>query len=187
MPTRNKSKRRRKSRVFSVDGKFVEVIVETPKGQRNKLAYDPKLERFRLQKVLPAGSAFPYDFGFIPETKAEDGDPLDVLLLMDESAFPGCVVTARLIGVLEAEQTEDGETIRNDRLIAVAEPAHDYGDLRTLRDVNANLLKELEDFFIHYNATVGRKFKLLGTGGPKKAKSLLKRGLRRGRRRAADA
>src|SRR5436190_4303514 len=119
----------------------IDIVVETPRGQRNKFKFEPKSGRFQLGKVLPAGLSFPYDFGFVPETKAEDGDPLDVLLLMDEPAFPGCIVTARLIGVLEAEQTEDGETIRNDRLIAVAEPAHDYGDLRTLRDVNANLLK----------------------------------------------
>ena len=82
-----------------------------PQGRRNKYRYEPALGVFRLGKVLPAGAAFPYDFGFIPGTRADDGDPLDVSLLMDESAYPGCLVVARPIGVLEAEQTENGETI----------------------------------------------------------------------------
>ena len=65
---------------------------------------------------------FPYDFGFVPSTLAEDGDPIDVLLLMDSSAFPGCVIESRLIGVIEGEQNKDGKKERNDRLIAVAKP-----------------------------------------------------------------
>ena len=72
-----------------------------------------------MSKVLPLGASFPFDFGFIPSTKGEDGDPLDVLVLTEEPAFVGCVLPALLIGVLEAEQTEKGETVRNDRLVAV--------------------------------------------------------------------
>ena len=84
----------------------VQVIIETPKGSRNKFAFDPEQNIFALKKVLPAGMAFPYEFGFLPRTRAEDGDPIDVLLLMDEPAFPGCSVRARLIGVIEGEQLE---------------------------------------------------------------------------------
>jgi inorganic pyrophosphatase len=80
------------------------VVIETPKGSRNKFASDPKLHIFELKKVLPAGMTFPYDFGFVPSTKAEDGDPVDVLVLMDEPAFPGCVLSCRPIGVIEGEQ-----------------------------------------------------------------------------------
>ncbi len=80
---------------------FIHVIVETPRGSRNKLKYDEELGVFRLKKVLPTGMAFPHDFGFVPSTKAEDGDPVDVLVLMDESAYPGCVVESRLFGVIE--------------------------------------------------------------------------------------
>src|SRR5436309_9611011 len=98
------------------NGKVMEVMIETPRGKRNKFKYDSKHDRFLLCSVLPAGASFPYDFGFLPGTKGEDGDPLDVLVLMDESAFPGCVIEARLIGVLEIEQAEDGEKYRNDRL-----------------------------------------------------------------------
>ncbi len=136
------------------------------RGHRNKFKFDPKTKGFLLGSVLPAGLSFPYDFGFVPGTKAADGDPLDVLLLMDEPAFPGCRVSARMIGVLEAEQTEDGKMLRNDRIIAVAENAHDYADVQTLKDVNHHLLKELERFFISYNETRGKKFRLLAARGP---------------------
>lgn len=80
------------------------VIIETPKGSRNKFAFDPEERIFALRKVLPAGMSFPYDFGFVPSTLADDGDPLDVLVLMDEPAFPGCKLTCRLVGVIEGEQ-----------------------------------------------------------------------------------
>jgi inorganic pyrophosphatase len=153
---------------------LISVVIETPRGNRNKFKFDEKAGRFCLGSVLPAGLSFPYDFGFVPGTKAPDGDPLDVLLLMDEPAFPGCLVHARVIGVLEAEQTEDGETVRNDRIIAVAESAHDYADFHSLKDINHNLLKELERFFISYNETRGKKFRLLAARGPRRACNLIK-------------
>src|SRR6185437_5200690 len=126
----------------------VTVVIETPKGNRNKFKYDEKRGVFKLNGVLPVGSSFPYDFGFIPSTKAPDGDPIDVLVLMDESAFPGCIIDARLIGVIEAEQTEEGKTTRNDRLIAVATHSKDFLNLRSLRDVNSNLIEEIKHFFV---------------------------------------
>jgi inorganic pyrophosphatase len=97
------------------------VVVDTPKGSRNKYKLDERDGQWRLSKVLPQGMSFPYDFGFVPSTRGEDGDPVDVLILADEPSFPGCVVAARLIGVLEAEQTEGRKTVRNDRLVAVVE------------------------------------------------------------------
>src|SRR5919205_292634 len=113
---------------FDQDGNL-RVIVETPKGSRNKFKYEPDLGLFRLSGVLPLGTTFPFDFGFVPCTSAPDGDPLDVLVLMDEPAFAGCLLTARLIGVIEADQTEDGQTVRNDRLIGVAEASRDHRDI----------------------------------------------------------
>jgi inorganic pyrophosphatase len=166
--TKSKTKDK-KSRRHNKKREMIDVIIETPRGRRNKFKFDPEHDRFCLGSVLPAGSAFPYDFGFIPETVDDDGDPLDVLLLMDESAFPGCAVCARIIGILEAEQTDDRQVLRNDRIIAVAHDAHDYGQLKTLKDVNPNLLKELEHFFISYNETRGKRFKLLAARGPKRA------------------
>jgi len=93
------------------------VVVDTPKGSRNKYKFDERQGQWRLGKVLPQGMSFPYDFGFIPSTRGEDGDPVDVLLLSDVPSFPGCIIPARLIGVIEAEQTEGEKTVRNDRLV----------------------------------------------------------------------
>src|SRR5689334_12872558 len=89
------------------------VVVETPKGSRNKYEFDPERGIFKLKKVLPAGMSFPYDFGFVPRTLAEDGDPIDVLVLMDQPAFPGCVLTCRLIGVIEGETVKEDGATRN--------------------------------------------------------------------------
>src|SRR5882762_4455609 len=100
---------------------LLQVIIETPAGSRNKFAFDVEQEIFALKKVLPAGMVFPYDFGFLPKTLAPDGDPIDVLLLMDEPAFPGVAVKARLIGVIEGEQVDGKKRIRNDRLVAIAD------------------------------------------------------------------
>src|SRR2546423_3385818 len=126
--------------VFDDDGKELNVIIETPKGSRNKFNYDDKLNLFKLGGVLPSGAVFPFDFGFVPSTVGGDGDPLDVLVLMDEPAFTGCLVAVRLIGVIEAEQTEKGETERNDRLIGVAAKARDHKGVRSLGQLNDHLV-----------------------------------------------
>src|SRR5262245_39465179 len=107
--------------VADADSGRVNVVVDTPKGCRNKYKFDEDHGQWRLSKVLPQGASFPFDFGFVPSTEADDGDPIDVLLIADEPTFVGCIVPSRLIGVLEAEQTEKGKTIRNDRLVAVVE------------------------------------------------------------------
>jgi len=154
------------------------VIVETPRGSRNKYKYDTTQGVFILKKVLPAGAVFPYDFGYVPGTCGEDGDPLDALLLMDEPAFAGCVIQARLIGVIEAEQTEvDGTKERNDRLVAVAIEAHDYYNLKSFKDIDQNLLRELEYFFVSYNQIEGKEFKLIAARGPAQARKLIDQGI----------
>src|SRR5262245_20289466 len=119
------------------------VVVETPRGLRNKYKYDPAYGLVRVDKVLPLGAAFPFDFGFVPSTRGEDGDPVDVLVLMYEPAFPGCVVTARLLVVIQAEQTEGGETLRNDRLIAVLDTPRNPASLHSLEDLDPQRLDEL--------------------------------------------
>src|ERR1700692_1329454 len=91
-------------------------IIETPKGSRNKFDYDPESSLFMLGGLLPEGMMFPFDFGFIPSTLGGDGDPLDVMVIMDEPAHVGCLLDIRIIGVIEAKQTEKGETETNDRL-----------------------------------------------------------------------
>lgn len=154
------------------------VIIETPKDCRNKYALDENLGVFVLKGVLTAGHSFPFDFGFIPQTLGGDGDPLDVLVLMDEPAFVGCLVPSRLIGVIEAEQTEkDGETERNDRLLAVAADSHTHSDVKSINDLNETLVKQIEHFFVSYNEIKGKKFKPLGRFAAKKAKNLVEEGI----------
>jgi len=96
---------------------------------------------------------------------------------MDEPTFTGCVVQTRLVEVMEAKQTEDGETESNDRLIAVAAHCRDYSEIQKLDDLNQNMLKEIEQFFVHYNKERGKKFQVLGTRGPKQAFKLLEKSL----------
>jgi inorganic pyrophosphatase len=153
---------------------LLQVIIETPAGSRNKFAFDPKQSIFALKKVLPAGMSFPYDFGFLPQTIAADGDPIDVLLLMDEPAFPGCAVPARLIGVIEGEQVDDKKRIRNDRLVAVAEANHMYANVRKLKDLPNKWIKELEVFFVNYHDLEGKRYRLLGCKGADTALKLIK-------------
>ena len=159
---------------FDEESGDLNAVVETIKGSRNKFAYDEELGLFRLKGVLPAGASFPYDFGFVPSTKGDDGDPLDVLVLMDEPAFAGCLVPARLVGVITAERTErDGTVERNDRLIAVASNSHTHEGVRQLHDLSSNLLDEIEHFFISYNVVKGKTFTPTGRSGPDVARRLV--------------
>jgi inorganic pyrophosphatase len=128
------------------------------------------------------GNVFPFDFGYIPSTIGDDGDGLDILILMDEPAFTGCLVSAKLIGVIAAEQTEDQETVRNDRLIAVAADSRNHSHVRFLGDLNSNLIHEIERFFISYNETKGKQFKILNRFGPDRARDLVEAGIKKFRR-----
>src|SRR4051812_41497826 len=101
------------------DKEEVRVVVETPRGSCAKFAYDPETKTFELSKTLTVGLTFPYDFGFIPSTRAPDGDPIDVMVLHQVTTFPGIVLRCRLIGVLKLNEKKDGEKERNDRLFAV--------------------------------------------------------------------
>jgi len=170
---------------FNQEDRSVQVVVETPRDSRNKYKFDPNLRAYKLSRVLPGGMSFPYDFGFIPSTVAADGDPIDVLLLMDTPAFPGCVIDSRLIGVIEGEQTENRETKRNDRLLAVANHSHAHSNLKDIADMNPKLIKELGEFFVNYHRHAAIKFKVLGTRGPKQAARLMEQAVKRGKGKAA--
>ena len=155
------------------DGSLL-VIVETPRDCRNKFAFVPEQEIFALKKVLPAGMVFPYDFGFLPSTRAGDGDPIDVLLLMDEPAYPGCAVKARLMGVMEGEQIDGKNKVRNDRLLAVSEASHMYANIKSLDDLPKRWLNELQQFFVNYHQLEGMKYNLLGWKDAKEGMRLIK-------------
>ena len=166
----------RKLKPFDRKTGELNVVIDTPKGCRNKYAFDFDLNSYVLKTVMPKGMLFPFDFGSIPGTVGSDGDPLDALVLMDEPAFCGCLVQSRLVGVIEATQTEkEGKSERNDRLIAVAAGSHTHSAIKSLGDIDSTLLNEIQEFFISYNKVHGKKFKPIGRHGPKCAKRLVKK------------
>lgn len=160
------------------------LAVEAPRGSTTKLKFDPRYGIFRLHNVLPPGCCFPFDFGFVPGTLGDDGDPLDVLVLMDEPTSPGVVVPCRLVGVIEATQrpmkaARGARGIRNDRLVAVADKSHRHAHVRSLDDVGDPLLAEFERFFVFYNERKDVRFTPRRREGITPARRLVKAGCER--------
>ena len=158
--------------------KDVNAIVDTPKGSQNKFKFDEKSGLFQLAGAMPAGVVFPFEFGYIPNTLGGDGDALDLLILMDAPTFVGCLVQARLVGVIEAKQTEkNGTTEQNDRLIAVAVKSRRHEHVRSLTELPKQLVAEIEHFFVSYNAIKGKRFAPEGRFGPKRAVEIVRKGV----------
>ena len=152
----------------------VDVIIETPKGSKYKYKFDPEKNRFKVKKLLPAGLAFPYDFGFIPNTKGDDGDPLDVMIFSEDSFLPGSILECRIIGAIKAKQSSDEETVRNDRIIVTPTLGVETNDDMALEDFSKQKIEELEDFFTYYNKMEGKEFKSLGILTPKETWKMIK-------------
>jgi inorganic pyrophosphatase len=148
-------------------------VIEATQGSRNKLKYDPALGAFRPEAVLRLGAAFPWCFGFIRGTLADGGDPIDVLVLMDEPVPVTTVVPCRLLGVIEAIQAKNGKRERNDRLVAVATESHFHDRAKALSDVPRKALDEIERFFVSYNAQRTVRFEPLRRRGAARARALV--------------
>ena len=162
------------------DAELLNVVIEAPKGSRNKFDFDPERGLFYIGGVLPAGAIFPYDFGFVPQTLGEDGDPLDIMVLTDDGslAFAGCLIATRLLGGIKAEQGKPGEqSERNDRLIGVMHKSREYGTARSLADIPVEIVEDIEHFFRSYNQAKGIEFKPLDRCGPNEARALVKAGM----------
>jgi inorganic pyrophosphatase len=141
--------------------KTVTALIECPKGYNQKFDYEPQEKRFKLSKILPAGLVFPFDFGMLPGTKGEDGDPLDIIVISESATFPGCLVECRIIGALKAEQTErDGDTVRNDRFIGVPQVSQMFANIQTLEQLPEGIVNQLEAFFKNYNEQAGKQFRV---------------------------
>jgi inorganic pyrophosphatase len=153
------------------------VVVDAPRGSRNKYKYDHKLHIWRLAKLLPLGATFPFDFGFIPSTKGGDGDPLDVLVLTEAPSFVGCVLPVQLIGLLESEQTDNKKKVRNDRLLGVIHTKRNPPTLRSIDQLIEAQIAEIEHFFVSYNEIEGRTFEVLARKGPEEAEQLVQAAL----------
>ena len=166
---------------FDGDDNALQVIIETPKGSRNKYAFDAEQKIFSVKHVLPAGMSFPYDFGFVPSTRAEDGDPTDVLVLMDEPAFPGVLVKCRVIGIIEGLQGKKKNGTRNDRIVAVERNNHGSAHIRHVNDLGKKFVKELEEFFVNYHALEGKKYRILDLKGPTEAHRRIEDGIKAAR------
>jgi inorganic pyrophosphatase len=171
MPIQKKHKNEQKDRFGQV-----QVLIETPRGCRNKYKLDEETGRMKLSKVMPEGMVFPYDFGLFPGTEGDDGDPLDVLVFHDEPTFPGCQIDCRLIGVLRAHQKDaNGKEGRNDRVIAVAEASVLYASINELADLEPKVVKQIEDFFVNYQKVRDVEITLMGRGGSAEAKQKLQK------------
>ncbi|WP_207512649.1 inorganic diphosphatase [Longitalea luteola] len=134
----------------------MDIIVETPKGSAQKYTYDKDLKLFRFKKVLAAGLVFPFDFGFIPGTRGEDGDPLDIMVISEYNGFPGCVMDVRVVGCLPAMQTYARKSFRNDRYIGVLEQSSAYEQITTLEDLPSALIDSIKLFFTTYLQAEGK-------------------------------
>lgn len=152
------------------------VVVETPKGSRSKFDYDEESGLFELAGLLPEGMSFPLVFGFVPSTKGEDGDPLDVMVLHDEAVPIGTLLTVRLIGVIGAEQTEGDKTVRNDRLLAVTTCSHQHKGLLDIEALGKTFVDHLAGFWVNYNTMKGKGFEVHGLHGAERAASLVEAG-----------
>ena len=155
--------------------KPVKVIIETPKGSSEKYAYDEKLGLFALKKILPAGMTFPYDFGFFPDTRGGDGDPVDVLVICEFKSFPGCVMDCRIIGVLLAEQNSEKGKERNDRFFAVPVLSTVFKNIHSIKDIPKEEMTNIVNFFIGYNLQLGKEFDPKNMLNPSDAAKLYKK------------
>ena len=161
---------------FLKNGNF-HIVVETPKGSSNKYAWNKNLGALAFKKPMPAGFTFPFDFGFIPGTEGEDGDPLDALILADYPLISNCVIECVLLGVIEAKQKEDGETIRNDRYIFKPVESIQYKSVNAIKDLEVKLIEQIEKFFEFYHQQEGDEYKSIGTSGPNRARKMIEEGL----------
>ena len=161
-----------------------QAIIETPQGRRNKFKYDKDSGLFSLSNLLPQGFSFPFDFGFIPSTAAEDGDPLDLIVLMDEGAHVGCLLNVRLVGVIKVVQTEKGRQTENDRLVAVAVRSVQFKDVKAIAELPESLINQISEFLALYNKNSGKDDEVKGIEGPEHAVELLEKAAARFKRSA---
>lgn len=156
----------------------IDVVIETPKGSAQKYDYVPDTPFFKLKKILPSGMVFPYDFGFVPDTKGEDGDPLDVIVISEFNSFPGVIIKCRIIGGIKAEQSGEKDSkkmIRNDRFLAVPKCSNIFQKVREIKDLPKQIIDELEAFFTEYNKLEGKQFNALKKMDAKEAQELISR------------
>jgi inorganic pyrophosphatase len=137
---------------------LINVLIEIPAGSKNKYEFDKDLQAFALDRVLYSSVQYPYDYGFVPNTLADDGDPLDGMVLMDQPTFPGCVIAARPIGMLEMIDGGD----RDEKILCVPDKDPRYAQVKSLEDVAPHRLEEIQEFFKTYKNLEKKVTEILG-------------------------
>jgi inorganic pyrophosphatase len=137
---------------------LINVLIEIPAGSKNKYEFDKDMNAFALDRVLYSSVVYPYDYGFVPNTLADDGDPLDGMVLMDQPTFPGCVIAARPIGMLEMIDGGD----RDEKILAVPDKDPRYAGVKSLQDVAQHRLDEIAEFFQTYKNLEKKAVEILG-------------------------
>ncbi|NCO75741.1 MAG: inorganic diphosphatase [Cyanobacteria bacterium] len=137
---------------------IINVLIEIPGGSKNKYEFDKDMNAFILDRVLFSSVKYPYDYGFVPNTLADDGDPLDGMVMMDEPTFPGCVIASRPICMLEMIDGGD----RDEKILCV--PAEDprYDHVKSMKDVAPHILDEIAEFFRSYKNLEKKETNILG-------------------------
>lgn len=137
---------------------LINVLIEIPAGSKNKYEFDKELNAFALDRVLYSSVHYPYDYGFVPNTLADDGDPLDGMVMIDQPTFPGCVIKARPIGMLEMIDGGD----RDEKILCVAADDPRYSGVKSLADVPSHRLDEIAEFFKTYKNLEKKETEILG-------------------------
>ncbi len=154
------------------------VIIEIPKGSSNKYEYDEKLEVFRLDRALHSAMFFPFDYGFIPQTRAEDMDPLDAIVLTEQPTFPGCVIKTRIIGALKMEDQAGNDIKIITVPISSIEPRK--SEIKSIKDLPNHVKKEIQDFMLNYKKLEpGKWAKVHGFLDVEHAKEIIRECLKR--------
>ncbi|MDB5214890.1 MAG: inorganic pyrophosphatase [Myxococcaceae bacterium] len=180
-----RSKRLDELPAWKQDG-VLHVVVECTRGSAMKLKYEPELDAITLSRPLPLGVTFPFEFGFVPSTHAEDGDPLDAAVLLDTATAPGIVLRVRPIGVVRASQKGDAGRVRNDRLITVAEADRRRAHVKDVDDLPARERNEIERFFVAAVALEGKELEILGWGDARAARDAVAKATKPAKKKRAS-
>ncbi|MEA4957847.1 Inorganic pyrophosphatase [bioreactor metagenome] len=135
----------------------INAVIEIPKGSRNKYEYDKDIEAFALDRVLYSSVVYPADYGFIPQTIYDDGDPMDIMVLIDQPTFPGCVIASRPIGIMGMIDGGD----KDYKILAVPVDDPKFKDINNISDIPSHVLDEIEEFFKTYKNLEGKKVEVL--------------------------
>ncbi len=163
--------------------RIVRLIVEIPKNSRNKYEYDDELGLFRLDRPLYSPVRYPGDYGFVPGTLQEDGDPLDVLALADEPAYPGVLILVRPIGMLELMDQKEPDH----KVLAVPNRNPNFDPIESIEQVSPHTLREIEHFFDIYKELEGKKTEIRGWRGAPETRAMMSAGRERYLRRHSPA